>query len=273
MSLLVGLAALALPACGKPASQEPPRDGGPKAAPSEEARKAERERERAMADRLRQLATGVSDYAVARRHLLPAALCDKKTGRLLLSWRVALLPHVGQEALFKQFRLDEPWDSPHNKKLLEKMPPLYARPGGEPGPGTVTYFRGFVAAPGSPVRTAWATLPDDKAPLGFSGGRFPNVFKDGTSHTFAVVEAAEPVPWTRPGELVYDPKGPLPKLGGLSREGFYAGMMDGSALLFSNQIDEAIVRKFITADGREPVDEALWRKGLIRIAGPRRDAD
>jgi len=123
------------------------------------------------------------------------------------------------------------------------------------------------------VRTAWATLPDAKAPLGFSGGRFPDTIADGTSNTFAVVEVAEPVPWTRPGELVYDPKGPLPKLGGLSRDGFYAGMMDGSALFYSNRIDETTLRKFITANGGEPVDEALWRKGLIRIAGPRRDAD
>ena len=31
----------------------------------------------------------------------------------------------GGDALFKQFKLDEPWDSEHNKKLLSMMPPQY----------------------------------------------------------------------------------------------------------------------------------------------------
>src|SRR5262249_53399784 len=39
-------------------------------------------------------------------------------GRLSLSWRVALLPKLGYEDLFKRFHLYEPWDSPHNLPLL-----------------------------------------------------------------------------------------------------------------------------------------------------------
>src|SRR4051812_8249116 len=34
------------------------------------------------------------------------------TGEPLLSWRVHLLPYVEAENLYKQFKLDEPWDSP-----------------------------------------------------------------------------------------------------------------------------------------------------------------
>src|SRR5688500_14843053 len=44
----------------------------------------------------------------------------------LLSWRVQILPFAEQEALYKQFKLDEPWDSEHNKKLIGRMPALYA---------------------------------------------------------------------------------------------------------------------------------------------------
>src|SRR5262245_10907932 len=44
-----------------------------------------------------------------------------KDGRLLLSWRVALLPYLDEQKLYKEFKLDEPWDSEHNKKLVAKM--------------------------------------------------------------------------------------------------------------------------------------------------------
>ena len=48
-----------------------------------------------------------------------------KSGKPLLSWRVAILPWLGEMALYRQFRLDEPWDSPHNIKLLAAMPDVY----------------------------------------------------------------------------------------------------------------------------------------------------
>jgi hypothetical protein len=263
-ALLLGLATLALPACRKPPPVGEAPDDGPKAAPREEDKQAVEARKRQSAANLKQIARNLFDYAVERRHLLPAALCDKKTGRPLLSWRVVLLPHIGQEALYKQFNLDEPWDGPNNKKLLDKMPKVYAPPGGDAGRG-MTNYRGLIAAPGSAVRTAWATLSDKEAPLGVWGGRFPAPLEDGTSNTFAVVEAAEAVPWTRPGELDYDPKKPLPKLGGLFPDGFHAGMMDGAVLFISSQVKEADVRGLITANGREPVDVgALMDKDLIR---------
>ena len=49
-------------------------------------------------------------------------------GKPLLSWRVHILPFLEEGELYKQFRLDEPWDSEHNRKLIEKMPDAYADP-------------------------------------------------------------------------------------------------------------------------------------------------
>src|SRR5262249_41965572 len=60
-----------------------------------------------------------------------AAICDKTTGKPLLSWRVAILPYIEEDNLYKQFRLDEPWNSEHNLKLLEKMPKSYTLEGRE----------------------------------------------------------------------------------------------------------------------------------------------
>jgi hypothetical protein len=38
-----------------------------------------------------------------------------------LSWRVKLLPYLEQDHLYRQFKLNEPWDSPHNQALLKEM--------------------------------------------------------------------------------------------------------------------------------------------------------
>src|SRR5262249_55645747 len=62
-----------------------------------------------------------------RGNLPPVAIADRK-GKPLLSWRVALLPYLGEWDLYRKFKLDEPWDSPHNKALLPLMPEIYACP-------------------------------------------------------------------------------------------------------------------------------------------------
>jgi hypothetical protein len=157
----------------------------------------------------------------------PAAICDKQTGKPLLSWRVAILPYIEQVSLYKQFKLDEPWDSPHNKKLAEMVVPIYAPPGGKDTEAYKTFYRVFVAPRDSAIQTAWQILPQMNSPFGAWGGKFLST-TDGTSNTLGVVEAGEAVPWSKPDELVYDPKKPLPKLGGLFKDGFNATMMDGS---------------------------------------------
>jgi hypothetical protein len=262
--LLVGLAALTLSACSK---QPEAGNGGAKGAPHGEDKQALAKRKQQSASNLRRIAQSLADYAVESRRLLPAAICDKKTGQPLLSWRVALLPLIGQGALYQQFNLDEPWDGPSNKKLLDRMPPIYAPPGARSGAGAMTYYRGFIAAPNSPVRTAWATEPARDSPFGAWGGRFPGPLTDGTSNIIAVVEAGEPVPWTRPGELDYDARKPLPKLGGLFTDGFHVGLMDGAVLFFRNDIDERSLRAYITANGGEVIDtDRLFDNGLITVA-------
>src|SRR3954468_465914 len=72
-----------------------------------------------------------------------------KQGRALLSWRVHLLPYLGEDGLYKQFKLDEPWDGPNNIKLLNQMPVVYASAGTQKkaGPGK-TFYRGFTAPGG-----------------------------------------------------------------------------------------------------------------------------
>src|SRR4051794_12070960 len=71
---------------------------------------------------------------------LPPAVVHGDDGKPLLSWRVLLLPYIEQGELFKKFRLDEPWDSPHNSRLLPEMPRTFAPfDGSTPEPGMTFY--------------------------------------------------------------------------------------------------------------------------------------
>ncbi|AMV36242.1 sigma-70 family RNA polymerase sigma factor [Planctomyces sp. SH-PL62] len=72
----------------------------------------------------------------------PAAAIHGPDGQPLLSWRVAILPFLGEEALYREFHLDEPWDGPHNRSLIARMPAVYRTPD-IPTQAGRTRFRGF----------------------------------------------------------------------------------------------------------------------------------
>jgi prepilin-type processing-associated H-X9-DG protein len=134
-----------------------------------------------------------------------------------LSWRVTLLPLLDGGALYRRFKLDEPWDSPNNKALLQEMPRVYAFPGQEDPPG-MTHYRVFVG-PATPL-----SMPQGGKPA--RGKQIPN-FTNGLSNTILIVETADAVPWTKPDEIVFAPDQPLPRLHPY-RHGFNVLMADGS---------------------------------------------
>jgi WD40 repeat protein len=185
---------------------------------------------------LRQISLAMWVYLDNHGRFPPAAIWDKE-GKPLLSWRVALLPSLEQQKLYDQFKLDEPWDSEHNKKLLAQMPAIYALPESTPI-ATMTHYRVFV---GPQAGFEWC-----------KGRRVADI-TDGLSNTFMVVEAADAVPWTKPDELAYDPRKPLPKLGGCYAGGFHVSFMDGSVRLLSHALPEKTLRALITPQGNEVI--------------------
>jgi len=142
-------------------------------------------------------------YADANNSCLPPAAIDDKDGQPLLSWRVALLPYLEEQALYDRFHLSEPWDSAHNIALLKEMPPVYRRPGRTASADDyATIYQVFIG-PGTIFES------QESRNLGvITSAR-------GTSQTLLVVEAGEAVPWIKPADLLYGTDRPLPPLGGL----------------------------------------------------------
>jgi hypothetical protein len=149
-----------------------------------------------------------------------------------LSWRVAILPYIEQDALYRQFKLDEPWDSEHNKKLIPLMPKTYLSPLMPTEPGK-TYYKTFVgggAMFGRPNRYTVGNVPD------------------GSSNTIMVAEGGDPVIWTKPEDFEYDPKKPVPRIAAPGKQGFNVLMGDGSVRWVKATVREETLRIAIVAD-------------------------
>jgi hypothetical protein len=193
------------------------------------------------ANNLKQIALAMHNFhdTYAR---LPAAYNKSKEGKPLLSWRVHILPFIEQQELYRQFKLDEPWDSEHNKTLIAKMPKVYQSPNSTAGPGKTVYLtvRGdkmLFTAPSS-----------DAMPTGIGIAQVT----DGTSNTIMVVEANDDsaVIWTKPDDFVPNEADPLKGLLGLRPGGFMAALADSSVRIISDKIEpKMLMRLFIRADG------------------------
>ena len=170
----------------------------------------------------------------------PAAAINNE-GKPLLSWRVALLPYLGEKGLYDRFHRDEPWDSPHNKTLLEQRPNVYAPVLRRGEPTGATYYQ-VVVGRGALFADDQGTLFDDVTDL--------------RSQTLMVVEGAQSVPWSAPVDLVFDSdvEQPLPKLGGQFQDGIHVAFADGGVVFLSKPIQPSLLRSLITRNAADTID-------------------
>jgi hypothetical protein len=181
---------------------------------------------------LRNIALAMHDYEIRNKHFpLPGSLSPQ--GKPLLSWRVEILPAVDQSALYKEFHLDEPWDSPHNRTLINKMPDVYRLSASQnKEPGRTNYL-----------------LPVGNG-AGFAADK-PTEMKDitdGTSNTIMIVEVDDDhaAIWTKPDDWQFDPQEPAKGLGRFFNGNFNAGFFDGHTLLIPASTDSKTLKALFT---------------------------
>lgn len=201
--------------------------------------------------RLRMLGLAMFNYESAYSTFPPQALADK-TGKRLLSWRVLILPFLGEKELYDQFHLDEAWDSPHNLALLEKMPEMYRSAGdigaSELKPG-YTRFVAPLAANSIMGKVGTPTRLREVA--------------DGLSNTILLVQAAPSaaVPWTKPEDLKVDLSNPISGMAGAEDPFFLTLFGDGASRLIEATVNKESLLAYIDKDdGAFNPDEASLGK-------------
>jgi prepilin-type processing-associated H-X9-DG protein len=201
-------------------------------------------REQQSANNLYQIGVAVHTYE-ASYGCLPAAAAGRQPGQPRASWRVHLLPYLELQNIYNMYNFDEPWDGPNNSRLLTMMPKVYELPGDDKAPPGHTYYRALASPAGAVPSAVFCKDPSVRVRL--------TDIKDGTSNTIMIVEAAAPVPWTKPDDLDFTPAGPLPQLGWHHNNRCNALLADGSVRAIPSKVSPTTLRALITRDGGEVI--------------------
>jgi prepilin-type processing-associated H-X9-DG protein len=190
---------------------------------------------------LKQLVLSLHNYADSHKKF-PAHAIYSKEGKPLLSWRVQVLPYLEEQALYNEFHLDEPWDSPHNRTLIARMPEVFANPS--------------LAAAAEGKTNCLAVVGKNCVFDGSKDGIGFAQISDGTSKTIVLVEADadQAVEWTKPDDWEFDAKNPKAGIGQFRPGGCNAAWADGRVSFLSNGIDPEILKALMTRNGREVID-------------------
>ncbi len=188
-------------------------------------------------DSLRRIASALHNFHNDHK-TLPAAYSQDNQGKPLLSWRVHLLPYLGEDKLYKEFKLNEPWDSEHNKKLIERMPAIYASHNRKLNEVGMTVYlapihESAVWTGGKPIR-----LVD---------------IKDGSSNTVLLVPVADEhaVIWTKPEDWKLDLQQPTKGLRRDDAGNIPVLIVDGAIRWLSEKLESKIWRAAFTRSGSE----------------------
>jgi len=204
-------------------------------------------------DRFKKILLAMHNYHDTYRSFPPREEARDQQGKTGLSWRVHLLPFLDQRELYGTFRLDEPWDSAHNRPLLARMPDVYKSRMPNVASGQTTFL---------------APVGEDTVFGGPKAIRFQDI-TDGTSNTAVLVEVKpeRAVPWTAPQDYTFDPETPAAGLQTGIDGRFLAGWADGSVHQLRSQASaDAILRLFRKSDGKL-LDRELFRDPNAPVTG------
>jgi hypothetical protein len=193
-------------------------------------------------NRMKQMVLALHNYHDVYRMFPPREKYRNEQGKHQLSWRVHILPFVEQTELYKKFKLDEPWDSPHNKPLLQQMPEIFSSK--SPGPAGAAALK--------PGHTTFVAPQGEDTVLGGDEKSRIQDCRDGTSNTIVLVHVKPElaVPWTAPDDYAFASDDPAAGLRTGSDGRWLAAFADGSVRTLPDNIKpETILRLFQKSDG------------------------
>lgn len=112
-----------------------------------------------------------------------------RAAKRLHSWRVLILPFMGEEALYGAYNFKEPWNGPNNSQLAGRMPSVYRCPSNSAAQTTTKYVS--VVGPETVLKANRSSMP------------LEIVNADGPKNTLLVVEGMQAVNWMEPSDLDY----------------------------------------------------------------------
>ncbi len=206
---------------------------------------------RICSENLKRIGIALQNYH-GRYGSFPPACVTGDDGRPKHSWRVLILPFLGEQALYDAYDFREPWNGPRNRQLAARMPAVFRCPGED---------RETCRRPGD--RTRYLAVVGPHAAWLGSAGRRASDFVDRPSETVLVLEAGVPgVIWLEPCDLTDDQALHLlgayhPEVAGghQGEEFFYTQFIgrygltaDGSTLLLGYGVPEATATALLQID-------------------------
>jgi hypothetical protein len=182
---------------------------------------------------MRQITLALLTYEVANGTFPPLYTVDAQ-GKPLHSWRTLILPYMEGAAVYQAIKLDEPWDSEHNKQFHDVMFSLFRCPSNPYANGTAncnySVIAGGVFKPGEGISI-------DKIAAA-----------DGTSATILLVETKDAFCWMDPtadmslDDLVMGINVVGGRAGSYHPRGMNASCCDCSVRFINDSIDKEILR-------------------------------
>ncbi len=187
-------------------------------------------RQAACQNNLKQIGLAMHAYYSANGAFPPAVFTDDH-GNPMESWRVAILPYLGKQALFKQYDSKQPWDSPQNRPLEKTLMPIFCCRSNPGISGTETTYVRIVG------KDTVGGMPNEAVKI--------SDIASGMANTIMVVEVSGlNINWEEPRDVTADEfMGMVAKRRSSPHPlGFNALFADGSVRFISNGIDPQTLR-------------------------------